>query len=102
MSQYVFDLRKRERGLVVATRYVHHPGPVAAGHWMCSASDDASALESARCAAFADWPVIVGRLPNDFIVRFGDGEPTRDNEAGAPSGGLELALKVPGRMTRRS
>jgi hypothetical protein len=92
--RYMFDLRQRQRGLVVATRYEENSGPVAGGEWTCTAPNNAAALELARTAAFAEWPPIAGRAPNDFVVTFVEAAEPDSPGASEPRTKTGVNLKV--------
>jgi hypothetical protein len=69
---YVFDLTRRERGLVVAAKVAPSAGIVRPlpDCWQCSATSDADALQQAMNAAESVWPRLPRRTFNDFVVSF--------------------------------
>jgi hypothetical protein len=94
MYRYIFDLQQRNRGLVIVTRYHEHGEHSAAGDWECLAADNAAALELARQAAFAEWPPVAGRAPNDFVVQFhnADAAAAREPAKARTQTGVNLVL----------
>lgn len=71
LHRYVFDLSRRSEGLVVGCQSERFDAfPKGVPTWQCVAADDADALRQVQAAAFAEWPALADRKPNDFIVRF--------------------------------
>jgi hypothetical protein len=106
MYRYIFDLRLRHQGLVVATRHQDRTVAVAGDEWSCVAANNSAALELARRAAFTEWPPVPGRVPNDFIVRFSGAAETEELETKQPLSKTGIHLKLgaaspaPGRARR--
>jgi hypothetical protein len=102
MYRYIFNFQQRIRGLVIVTRYDEHvacPG----GDWECLAADNAAALELARHAAFAVWPPVAGRAPNDFMLQFQDAAApaASEPEKARTKTGVNLKLSADGTDQRR-
>lgn len=68
MPIYSFDLTNYEEGRFTATRFPN--GSAVSGDWVCSAPDDAAALDLARKAAFKEWNAPESRDPQAFAVEF--------------------------------
>jgi hypothetical protein len=69
---YVFDLTRRDDGVLVAGRFAEPPlvPQSSEATWQCVAIDDADALRQAVVAATLEWPALPDRASNDFIVGF--------------------------------